>query len=102
MALVLFDGALLAMAGNAALLVRLHATANRRAAAAAAAATRIALLRAQGCPDAATGTASPAPGLVEHWAVARLGATARLLYDSVTYDARAPQAAFVLRAALVC
>ncbi|MHB1864062.1 MAG: hypothetical protein ACYCVL_14000, partial [Gemmatimonadaceae bacterium] len=70
--------------------------------AAAAAATRFALLRTQGCPDSATGTVSPMPGLVEHWAVSRMGAAARLLYDSVAYDARAPRAAFVLRAAVVC
>jgi prepilin-type N-terminal cleavage/methylation domain-containing protein len=101
-ALVVFDVALLAFAADAALLVRWRGASERRVAGVAAAQSRIAELRARGCPAPATGSATPGPGVREYWWVEALPGPARSVRDSIAYaDASAPRA-FVLHTATPC
>lgn len=101
-ALVVFDVALLAFAADAALLVRWRGAAGRRQAGIAAAQSRLAILRAEGCPPPATGVSAPAPGVREYWQVRAVAGPGRRVRDSIAYlDADAPRA-FVLHTTLAC
>lgn len=101
-ALLLFDCALLALAGDAALLVRAAGAARRRATAATAAAATIQRLRVLGCPAPAQGQRAIAPGVTESWSVVADGDSVRRLRDSVGYRGLAGPTAYVLRTTLVC
>src|SRR5437879_6143424 len=82
-ALLLFDCALLALAGGAAVIVRQRGMTERRALARLTAENRLARLRGAGCPSPQTGSASPAPGLREQWQVIVFDSATRLIDDSV-------------------
>lgn len=101
-ALLVFDCALLAFAGDAALLVRAQAVARRREAGLAAALSTLADLRSLGCPAPSTGQASPAPGVREFWSVRSSSESTRVLRDSIDYPGLAHRSAFILTTAMVC
>ena len=101
-ALVVFDLALLAFAADAAVLVRLRGVSSRRDAGVTAAESRVASLRAFGCPLPASGDSWPAPGVHEHWSVQAVPGRGRRLSDSVAFPDGQPPAAFVLRTTLAC
>lgn len=101
-AILLFDCALLAFAGDAALLVRASGLARRRQIGAAVAQSRIELLRARGCPAPGTGDASPTPGIHERWAVTAPSDSTRILFDSVQYESTSVRLTFTLTSALGC
>ena len=101
-ALVIFDVALLALAGDAAMLVRLRGAAARREQGRAAALSRVAGWRASGCPAPSHGTASPAPGVREYWSVQMAGPWVRLVRDSVVYGTEVAPAVVVLQSAIWC
>ncbi|HUX34892.1 MAG TPA: prepilin-type N-terminal cleavage/methylation domain-containing protein [Gemmatimonadaceae bacterium] len=101
-ALLLFDCALLAFAGDAAMLIRARGVAQRRATAAAAALNTLDRLRAWGCPAPASGQHAPAPGVYEFWYVRAASDSARVLVDSVTYRSMSRRSAFVIRSAMLC
>jgi prepilin-type N-terminal cleavage/methylation domain-containing protein len=101
-ALVVFDIALLAFAADAAMLVRLHGRTLRRDQGRAAAISRLALLRAAGCPAPGAGHTYPAPGVQEFWTVESPSMSVRVLRDSVDYGTAAAPAALVLRSAVPC
>ncbi len=101
-ALLVFDCALLAFAGGAALLVRAQAVAQRREAGLAAALTTLADLRSLGCPAPVTGQASPVPGVREFWSVRSSSESARVLRDSIDYQGLAHRSAFVFTTAVMC
>ncbi|MGA9837094.1 MAG: prepilin-type N-terminal cleavage/methylation domain-containing protein [Gemmatimonadaceae bacterium] len=101
-ALLLFDCALLAFAGNAALLVRAQGVARRREAGIAAALSTLASFRSRGCPAPVVGQASPAPGVREFWSVRSSPDSVRMFRDSVDYQGLAHRSAFVITSAVVC
>ncbi len=101
-ALLLFDVALLALAGDAALLTRAAGVARRRALATEAAAATIERLRALDCPAPAQGRRTLAPGVVESWSVTPGPGATRRLSDSVAFTGLSGPAAYVLRSALAC
>ncbi|HEX8726862.1 MAG TPA: prepilin-type N-terminal cleavage/methylation domain-containing protein [Gemmatimonadaceae bacterium] len=101
-ALVVFDVALLAFAADAAVLVRLQGVSSRREAGVASAESRVAGLRAVGCPSPAAGDSWPAPGVHEHWSVQAAGNAGRRVVDSVHFSDGQPPAAFVLRTTVAC
>jgi type II secretory pathway pseudopilin PulG len=101
-ALLLFDCALLAFAGDAALLTRAAGVARRRAIAAAAAGSTIEQLRAIDCPVPGAGQRLVAPGVSESWSVAADVDSVRRLRDSVAYGGLSGPAAYVLQSAVTC
>ncbi|HEU4988853.1 MAG TPA: prepilin-type N-terminal cleavage/methylation domain-containing protein [Gemmatimonadaceae bacterium] len=101
-ALVVFDVALLAFAADAAALVRLRGRALRRDRGRAAAQSRLALLRAAGCPPPGAGQSTPAPGVREYWSVVSGENGVLLLTDSVEFGTPSAPAALVLRSAIGC
>lgn len=101
-ALVIFDVALLALAADAAMLVRLRGAASRREQGRVVALSRLAGWRATGCPVPGEGTASPAPGMREYWSVRLAGPSVRLVRDSVAYGSEVAPAAVVLQSAIGC
>lgn len=101
-ALVIFDVALLALAADAAMLVRLRGTAARREQGRVAALSRIAGWRASGCPVPGDGTALIAPGIREYWSVRMDGPSVRLVRDSVSYGSQVAPAAVVLQSSIGC
>lgn len=101
-ALLLLDGALLALAGNAAMLTRVAGVARRRALAVDAAAATIERLRTLDCPAPAQGRNTVAPGIVESWSVSPGPGSTRRLSDSVAFPGLSGPAAYVLRSAATC
>lgn len=101
-ALVVFDVALLAFAADAAVLVRLRGVSARRDAAVSAALSRVAGLRARGCPSPSGGEAVPDPGVHEAWTVTATVGMGRRVTDSVTYAGLSGPANFVLRTTVAC
>jgi Tfp pilus assembly protein PilV len=101
-ALLLFDCALLALAGDAGVLARASNVARRRETAASAALATIQRLKALGCPAPTVASRSVAPGISETWTVAQGPASIRWVRDSVVYLAWAAPASFVLTSAVVC
>jgi prepilin-type N-terminal cleavage/methylation domain-containing protein len=101
-ALVVFDVALLAFAADAATLVRLRARAERRDAGRTAALSRLARLRAAGCPAPVAGHATPVAGVQEYWRVQATGPATRRIRDSVAFGTPAAPASFVLQSTLAC
>jgi len=82
-ALVIFNIGLLALAAGAALLVRQGGLVQRLDAARLAAASRVARLRAGGCPATQQGADSAQPGLLERWQVTAPDSVTRAIDDSV-------------------
>ena len=101
-ALVVIDVALLAFAADAALLVRLRASSERRDAGLLAATSRLARLRIGGCAAATGGAAAPSPGVHEAWSVAPQSGGALLVHDSVSYGTDRAARALVLDATIEC
>ncbi len=101
-ALVLFDCALLALAGDAALLVRARGVAARREAGLAAALNTMTALRAQACGAPTAGQGAPAAGVREFWSTRLAPDSVRVLRDSIEFDGLARRSAFVLTSAVVC
>ncbi len=101
-ALVVFDVALLAFAADAAVLLRLRGVSTRRDTGVAAAQSRLAGLRARGCPRPASGDTWPAPGVHESWSVQAAPGDARRIRDSVSFADHQAPAAFVLRTTVAC
>lgn len=101
-ALIVFDVALLAFAADVAVLVRLRGVSARRDTGVAAAQSRVAGLRANGCPNPVSGDTWPAPGIHEYWTVEAAPGGARWVRDSVAFDDQQAPTAFVLRTTLAC
>ena len=77
-ALVLLQIAMLALAGTTAVAARDFATARRDTRAQMLARNRLALLRAQTCPAAGSGSVSVAGGFAERWTVEGAGSLRRI------------------------
>lgn len=101
-ALLVFDAALLAFAADAAVLVRVRGRAAQREAGIAAAESRLAWLRAEGCPPVGAWQGAVAPGVREFWWVAPGAGASRRLRDSVAFGSPVSPGAYVLHSALVC
>lgn len=101
-ALLLFDCALLALVGSAALVVRQTGAASRRAMAQLVTENRLARLDAGPCPSPQAGASEPAPGLHERWLVVALDSATRLIDDSVAVDLPGHQAGVAVHAARWC
>lgn len=101
-ALLVFDVALLAFAADAAVLVRLRGAAMRRDAGRFAAVSRLARLRASGCPAPSAGQDSSLAGVHEYWRVDAAGASFRRVRDSVDFGTPAAPAALVLQSTIAC
>ena len=103
MALVLLTIGLLGVAGNGAIGVRASSAAARERRAAQRAADRIALLRAEGCAAARSGTlADPAAALTERWTVGSTAATAVPIDVEVRWRAPSGPRALLLRSGILC
>ena len=105
-ALLLFEIGMLAVAATGAIAARDIAVARRTAIARDAARNRVEALRARACaiPTGSAGSATPAPGITEHWRVSVSAAGAsREIVDSVVLHLSAGRtASVVIRGASLC
>lgn len=101
-ALLLFEFAMLALTGAAAIAARDLATARTMRQATGIARNRVERIASTPCPAPGSFTAVPAPTLVEHWRIEAVGA-ARLISDSVVVVGSRPRSpAAVARAVALC
>lgn len=102
-ALVLLSIGLLGIAGNSAIAVRASSAAARERRAAQRAADRVALLRAQGCVAARSGTLiDSAAALSEQWTVGATTSAAVPVDVEVRWRAPSGPRALVLRSGILC
>jgi type II secretion system protein I len=101
-ALILFDCALLALAGGTALVVRQAGSTTRRAIAQVVIDNRLAGMNGSQCPPPQTGSSEPSPGLHERWGVVALDSITRLLDDSVVVDLPGRRIAIAVHSARRC
>ena len=102
-ALVLLAIGLLGVAGNGAIAMRASGGAARERRAAQRAVDRLAVLRAQGCAAARSGTlADPRAALEERWTVGAVTGGAALVDAEVRWRAPAGPRVLLLRGGMLC